>query len=311
MGMLANRLNKNATHLKKWAKRENISCYRLYQNDIPEYPLTIDWYDGRVAAWANQRKRDETPELRQAFLQEAFEEIASGLRLDPGDADIFIKDRRPGGQYAPIAAERTEFLVQESGLKFRVNLSDYHDTGLFLDHRVTRQLVAGQCAHKKMLNLFCYTGSFSLYAARAGARETVSVDLSKRYLNWTQDNFTLNGLDDRARHFFVRDDVFAWLPDADEKGHRFDVIVCDPPTFSNSKRMEGMLDIQRDHVRLIEMALKLLTPGGLLYFSTNKRGFTLNVPALEQVSCRDITVETTPQDFAGSQPHSCYLFKVG
>ena len=307
MGMLANRLRKNMRHLRKWARREDVSCFRVYDGDIPEHPVTVDWYEGRAVAWASLRRRDETPEAREAWVEAVRSELAEGLELAP--EDLFLKDRRPGGQYRKEGERRVEFPVREGGLEFLVNLSDYHDTGLFLDHRVTRARVRERARGCRFLNLFCYTGSFTVHAAAGGAAETTSVDLSAPYLEWTARNLALNGLEGPA-HRLVQADVMAWLPRAAEEGRRFDLVVCDPPTFSNSKRMRGTLDIGRDHPLLLRAVLRLLAPGGQLWFSTNDRGFELDREALGACRVEDITEETLPEDFAGRRPHRAFLLRA-
>lgn len=296
--MLANRLRKNARHLRKWARREGVACYRLYDRDIPEHPATIDWYDGRAVAWAALRARDPGEAERQAWLTELHAEVTEGLELPP--ELVFLKDRRPGGQYRREGQQRAEFLVPEGGLRFLVNLSDYHDTGLFLDHRQTRAMVRAEAAGKRFLNLFCYTGSFTAYAAHGGAVATDSVDLSATYLDWTWRNLEINDLAGPA-HTLLREDVLEWLPRAARSGRRYGLIVCDPPTFSNSKRMRDELDVQRDHPELIAGCRALLEPGGTFYFSTNERGFELRVEGLEEITDR-----TVPPDYAGKRPHRCW-----
>lgn len=301
MGMIANRLRKNLRHLRKWARREGIACYRVYDRDIPEHPVTVDWYDGRAVAWAALRTRDGTHADRQAWLAEVQAEVAEGLEIPPDL--VFLKERRPGGQYRREGATRAEFVVPERDLRFLVNLSDYHDTGLFLDHRDTRALVRSEAAGRRFLNLFCYTGTFTAYAARGGAAATDSVDLSATYLDWTWRNLELNDLDG-PRHTLLREDVLPWLPRAARQGRSYGLIVCDPPTFSNSKRMRGALDVQRDHPELIHGCLALLEPGGALYFSTNERGFELRLEGLPGVE--EITARTVPGDYAGHCPHRCW-----
>ena len=194
--------------------------------------------------------------------------------------------------------------MNEGGLKFIVNLSDYLDTGLFLDHRITRQMVKEQCKGKKILNLFCYTGSFSVYAIAGEAAEVVSVDLSKTYLAWAERNRVLN-FPDHANHRVIHADVLQYLKSLPAES--FDLIVMDPPTFSNSKRMEGMLDIQRDHVYLINDCLKALTKDGKLYFSTNYTKFGLHEKNIKATNIKDITKATTPFDFTGKLKRQCFL----
>ena len=304
MGFLANRLKKRLKHIGKWARRNGVTCFRVYSRDIPEYPLTVDLYEGRAVVWLSERTRDDSPEQKEAYRQEAIAEIKEGLNLT-GEGDLYLKERRPGGQYRRRQDGGSELIVNENGLKFLVNLSDYHDTGLFLDHRQTRALVAGEVKGKSFLNLFAYTGSFTVYAAAHGAKRTVSVDLSSRYLDWAERNLALNGLDDE-RHTLIEDDVVEWIKDAVPGRERFDVIVCDPPTFSNSKMTKTVLDVQKDHPSLIMSCLRLLNPGGVLYFSSNKRSFNLQLGDLPQIDIKEITSQTVPLDFANAAPHRCW-----
>jgi 23S rRNA (cytosine1962-C5)-methyltransferase len=208
-------------------------------------------------------------------------------------------------QYQKLDDEKEYMQVREQGLKFRINLTDYLDTGLFLDHRMTRAMVRAEAAGKKLLNLFCYTGSFSVYAAAGGAAEVVSVDLSKTYLKWATENMELNGFYDQAKHIFLHEDVKQYLPGL-PAGY-FDMVIMDPPTFSNSKRMEDFLDIQQDHPVLIRQTLAALKPGGVIYFSTNFSRFQLQTEFLTDCIVKDITRATTPFDFQGKLNRFCFL----
>jgi 23S rRNA (cytosine1962-C5)-methyltransferase len=222
--------------------------------------------------------------------------------------NIFLKlrQRKPGrlGQYQKYDEIKHEFIIEENQLKFIVNLSDYLDTGLFLDHRNTRQMVKGQAAGKKVLNLFAYTGSFSVYAAAGGAEEVVTVDLSNTYLKWAQRNMQCNGFTDRAKYLFLQADVKQYLKTIPPA--YFDIIIMDPPTFSNSKRMDDFLDIQRDHVELINDCLSGLKQGGALYFSTNFRKFILDIKPIRASSVKDITKPSTSFDFEGKNSRQCF-----
>ena len=305
--ILANRLRKRFKHFSKWARRQNISCFRIYDHDIPEFPVIADYYEGKVALWISDRTRDDSEEARQAFRQEAIRQTLLGLDLD--ENNLFVKDRRPGGQYRRRSRDKHEFIVHEGGHSFLINLSDYHDTGLFLDHRRTRALVASQSQGKKVLNLFCYTGSFTVYTSAAGATSTVSVDLSGRYLDWLERNLQLNGLQDKA-NTLVEDDVVCWLEDAVRDGEHFDLIICDPPTFSNSKMTADIFEVGKDHVKLIENCLKLLYPVGKLYVITNKRNFTMQEIDYPNMSWKEITPQTVSPDFENSKAHRCWLFEL-
>jgi 23S rRNA (cytosine1962-C5)-methyltransferase len=305
MGMLANRLQRIYRHLRKWARRTDVTCFRLYEKDIPDQPLVVDWYDGRALVYAMHRKKDETPEAREAWLAEVEAEVKEGLGVD--DDRLFFKERKRqkglDAQYERVADARQEFVVAEQGHRFLVNLSDYHDTGLFLDHRNTRKMVQDEAAGRRMLNLFAYTGTFSVYAAAGGAACTTTLDISNTYLAWAARNFELNGLDPE-RNALERADILEWLPRAVEAGKSFDLIVCDPPTFSNSKKMRGFFDVGVQHPELINGCLRLLAPGGVLY--TNFRGFKLTEAALEPCALEEISAKTVPEDYRNKQIHRCW-----
>jgi len=231
--------------------------------------------------------------------------------LKVSDENVFLKlrQKKPGrlGQYQKTGGKRSEFTVVENKLKFIVNLSDYLDTGLFLDHRVTREKVRGEAKDKKILNLFSYTGSFSVYAASGEANEVVTVDLSKTYLDWAEKNMQLNGFIDLSRYKFLQADVLQYLYTVSE--NYFDIIILDPPTFSNSKRMEDILDIQRDHVKLVNDCLRILKSAGKIYFSTNYKRFVLDTASIQSSLIKDITKQTTPFDFEGRINRVCYLIE--
>ncbi len=297
--MLVNRVRKRVRHLRKWARRESVSCYRIYDRDIPEIPLTIDWYQGALYV-AELSREDEEIDSRGLGLA-----VADALEVAP--RDVYIKQRRRqkgSAQYERLADRGDGAVVEEGGHRFVVNLSDYLDTGLFLDHRQTRAMVAAEAAGKRFLNLFCYTASFTVYAAAAGARSSVSVDLSNTYLSWAGENLQLNGIDER-RHRLLRADVLELLAVPPPELGRFDLAVLDPPTFSNSKAMRDILDVQRDHDRLINDTLALLDPGGVLYFSTNRRRFRFDAELPPGATADEITEQTTPPDFR-SRPHRAW-----
>jgi 23S rRNA G2069 N7-methylase RlmK/C1962 C5-methylase RlmI len=290
--MFGNRLKKRARHLAKWARRSGVSCYRLYDCDIPEVPLVVDWYEGRlhVSAFA----RDNDPVRDDAWLEALA--VAAGEALGVARADVFAKRRggQPGAtQYERVDAARATFTVHEGGLAFEVNLSDYVDTGLFLDHRETRARVRAEASGKRFLNLFCYTGAFTVHAAAGGASASTSVDLSKTYLEWAGRNLALNRLASE-RHELVRADALEFLR---RPGEPYDLAVLDPPTSSNSKKMRAELDVQRDHVALVNATLAKLRPGGVLWFSTNFRRFKLDAEALEASALEDLSRATLPEDF--------------
>jgi 23S rRNA (cytosine1962-C5)-methyltransferase len=208
------------------------------------------------------------------------------------------------GQYEKIDTKQEFFTVLENGMKFQVNLTDYLDTGLFLDHRITRKMVKDVCKNKRVLNLFCYTSSFSVYSALGGAASVTSVDLSKTYLNWGEDNFVINHLKDAGKYVFIHADVKQYLKTL--APNSFDLVIMDPPTFSNSKRMKDFLDIQRDHVELINDVLAATTEGGTIYFSTNFSRFVIATEEIKAKEIKDITKATTPFDFEGKLKRWCY-----
>ena len=304
--MFRNRLAKVYRHLRKQAARQGISCYRLYDHDIPEFPFCIELYGDHIYLAEYKRRFEMATSQHEEWLEQSIVILCEVLELPADNVYIKQRQRKPGrlGQYQRVSDEKAYFIVTESGLKFKVNLSDYLDTGLFLDHRITRDMVRKEATGKRVLNLFCYTGSFSVYAATGGAASVTSVDLSKTYLQWAEENMRINDLYDRKKHHFIHADVMQYL-DTPEPGS-FDLIVMDPPTFSNSKRMEDFLDIQRDHVSLLNKSLKALTAGGVIYFSTNSRRFELQQDNIRAAVIKDITKATTPFDFQGKLPRWCY-----
>ncbi len=297
--MFANRLEKNRKRLKKWLKQSGETCYRLYDADMPEYALAVDVYDGRVHVQEYAPPRSINPAQAQKRLFDALQVIPEVLGVDPAQVVIKRREKQSGkAQYRKQASTGERFQVREGRARLWVNLRDYLDTGLFLDHRPVRRMLAEMAAGKRFLNLFCYTAAATVQAAlgteaEGGACDSVSVDLSNTYLEWARDNFALNGLDP-ARHRVVRDDCLRWLETAKAE---FDLIFLDPPTFSNSKKMEGTLDVQRDHGRLIELAMARLAPGGTLVFSNNQRRFQLDESLLERFVVKEISARTFDPDF--------------
>lgn len=304
--MFRNRLVKVYRHLGKQAKRLGIACYRVYDHDLPEFPFCIEFYGDKLYVAEYKRYHGMTEEEHDDWMEKSLEVIMEVLSVIKENVFLKLRQRKPGrlGQYQKYDQVQHEFEVAENGLKFIINLSDYLDTGLFLDHRITRQMLREQSAGKKVLNLFAYTGSFSVYAAAGGATEVVTADLSKTYLGWAQKNMQLNGFSDPLKYQFKQVDVLQYLKTI-PAGH-FDLIIMDPPTFSNSKRMEDFLDIQRDHVVLINDCLKGLKTGGTLYFSTNSKKFILESGKIPATSINDITKATTPFDFEGKLFRWCY-----
>jgi len=304
--MFRNRLAKVFRHLDRQAKRLNVTCYRVYDHDLPEFPLSIEVYENRLYVAEYRRQHGMTVGEHEAWLREGLKVITEVFKIPPEKIFLKLRQRKPGryGQYQKTGEQQHEFEVHENGLKFIVNLSDYLDTGLFLDHRITRQMVKEESSNKKVLNLFSYTGSFSVYAAAGNAEEVISVDLSNTYLNWAKRNMELNGFTSPAVYKYERADVKQYLKSL-EKDY-FDIIVADPPTFSNSKQAEDFFDVQRDHVELINDCLSCLKKNGILYFSTNHRKFILDKESIKSASVKDITKGTTPFDFEGRLFRSCY-----
>jgi len=317
--MLANRLRKNQKALGKWRRGEGVDCYRLYDADLPEYALAIDCYraappggTAREIAHVQEYAAPASVDPRDARrrLREALGVIIEVLGL--AEQDLFFKVRRPqkgSAQYQPLAATGRFYEVEEDGLKLLVNFEDYLDTGLFLDHRDTRRLLGRLAEGRRFLNLFGYTGSASVHAARGGARSTTTVDMSRTYIDWARRNLALNGFSGRD-HELIQADCLDWLANARAYQGRFGLIFLDPPTFSTSKRMQGTFDVQRDHVELIGATLRLLEPDGELIFSNNRRRFQLDREALADLDIRDISAETIPRDFARSPTiHHCWRIR--
>ena len=307
--MFRNRLEKVYRHLGKQAKRMAIACYRLYDHDLPEFPFCIEIYDQNVYVAEYKRRHGMSDEEHDEWIGRSMSVICEVLKVAEENIYLKLRQKKQGrlGQYQKTAERRSEFVAEENGLKFIINLSDYLDTGLFLDHRVTREKVSAEAKNKKVLNLFSYTGSFSVYAAAGEAKEVVTVDLSKTYLDWAQRNMHLNGLIDLSKYQFIHADVLQYLNTVTE--NYFDIIILDPPTFSNSKRMENVLDIQRDHVKLINNCLRILKPRGKIYFSTNYKKFVLDKASIQTPLIKDITKQTTPFDFEGRINRLCYLIE--
>lgn len=302
-----NRLRKVWRHISRTARRQGIACFRFYDHDLPEFPFAIDWYDGAVHVAEYLRRHGMEDEEHEAWLQACVSTLAEVLEVNRDLIFLKRRQRKAGrqGQYQKFGEETVERIVQESDLSFILNLTDYLDTGLFLDHRITRGMVREASEGKKVLNLFCYTGSFSVYAAKGGAAHVTSVDLSNTYLHWAKRNLQYNKLYTPEKQTLIQADVLQWLKEAPSEA--FDLIVCDPPTFSNSKRMEAEFDVQRDHVDLLRHLIRLLRPGGRIYFSNNYTKFQLEESAFPDVSIKDITAATTPFDFAGKLKRVCFL----
>ncbi|NWK78427.1 class I SAM-dependent methyltransferase [Aquitalea sp. LB_tupeE] len=305
----ANRLQKNYKHYAKWASRQGLDAWRVYDKDVPQFPLAVDLYGERVHLQEYDTGWEMEDDVYQQWIAAIMAAIAEVTGRDPSAITLKSRRRQKGvSQYEKVGKLGDDFIVQEFGQRFIVNLDAYLDTGLFLDHRNTRKRVREEAAGKRFLNLFAYTGSFTVYAGAGGAVSSETVDMSNTYQEWSRRNFELNGLD-LARHQLVRADVFQYLEQAVDEGKQFDLIVMDPPTFSNSKKMQDILDVQRDHVWLIDYAMALLAPGGTLYFSNNLRSFVLDERLAEDYHIRDISVQSVPEDFRNRKIHQCYQLK--
>jgi 23S rRNA (cytosine1962-C5)-methyltransferase len=307
----ANRLKANHRHWSRWAARQGLTAYRFYDRDIPEFPFAADWYAGRVHLSEYPRRRTLREGALEALRREAVSDIADALGIAP--ESIYVKTHipKPWGraQYERLSHESVQVVVEEQGLKFRVNLTDYLDTGLFLDHRLTRAQVRSEASGKRFLNLFAYTGAFTVYAAAGGAENTASVDLSKSYLDWAADNLSLNRLD-QGRHELIAADVAEWLASAVKTSRKYDLVVVDPPSFSASRKGKRF-EVQKDHGHLLSQVAALLAPGGQIYFSTNFHGFELDPRLSSQLSFEELTPKSLPPDFQRHPPHRCWRMAAG
>lgn len=300
-----NRLTKVYKHIGKIARKQNLACFRVYDIDLPEFPFIIDVYKDMIYVAEYKSKHKLSEEDYETWLNTSLEIIQQVFGVEKYNVFLKLRERQKGEQqYSKLNQEKKELIVDEHGLSFIVNLSDYLDTGLFLDHRLTRQKVKELAKDKRVLNLFSYTGSFTVYAASGGANKITTVDLSKTYINWAKRNLTYNKLYDDTKHEFLQIDVLQYLKTVAPKS--YDLIILDPPTFSNSKRMEDILDIQRDHVTIINQCLNILDDNGILIFSTNYRNFELDAEKLTSQKIKDITKQTTPFDFEGKLKRKCF-----
>jgi 23S rRNA (guanine2445-N2)-methyltransferase / 23S rRNA (guanine2069-N7)-methyltransferase len=310
--MFENRLRKNLKHLRRWAAREDVHCYRLYDADLPEYSAAIDLYEdwAHVQEYAAPSTVDQVRARRR--LKEMLAAVPKVLEIPPSHVVLKVRRQQRGtDQYQRLKEEGHFVEVREAGLRFLVNLTDYLDAGLFLDHRGTRGMIRDLAQTRRFLNLFAYTGSATVYAAAGGAATTTTVDLSLTYLDWARRNLELNRFMG-ANHSFVRADCLEWLNQAATGARgpaQYDLIFLDGPTFSNSKAMQSDLEIQRDHPALIWAAARLLSPDGILLFSTNFRHFKLEPALLHDFVVEDITKQTIPPDFVrNARIHTCFRF---
>ncbi len=303
-----NRLAKNVKQLQKWAKKEGLSCYRLYDADIPEYNVAVDWYDGEVVVHEYAAPASVDEQVAQKRLFDMVNQVPQVLGIRSDQMILKVREKQKGSsQYQTLAQAGQYKEVSEYGARFLVNLRDYLDTGLFLDHRITRNMIRQQAKDKTVLNLFAYTGSASVHAALGGAKSVTTVDMSNTYLDWAKRNFSLNRLNGR-QYQFEQADCLQWLSRCREQ---FELIFVDPPTFSNSKRMQDSWDVQRDHVKLLNMLTARLAPGGKVIFSNNKRRFKIDTQALNDAGwqVKDISAATLPEDFKRN-PHIHVCFEL-
>ncbi len=303
--LFAVRLKKRAKHLRRWPERRGITCMRIYERDIPEIPLIVDRYENHLHITEYERPHDRDPAQHGNWLDLMVKTAGEALQIPK--SNVFMKRRtRQRGltQHLKVADTKMRFEVSEGGLKFLVNLADYVDTGLFLDHRLTRSLVHDAAKGKAFLNLFAYTGSFTVYAADGGAKRTTTVDLSPAYLDWAKDNMKINGFTG-SEHEYIAGDVGEFIANH-PRGERYDLVVVDPPTFSNSKRTEHDFNVQEDAVPLLNNLLPLIKSGGVIYFSNNFRKFKFDEAAIQASEVHEISKQTVPEDFRNRRIHRCW-----
>ncbi|WP_318484342.1 bifunctional 23S rRNA (guanine(2069)-N(7))-methyltransferase RlmK/23S rRNA (guanine(2445)-N(2))-methyltransferase RlmL [Photobacterium leiognathi] len=303
----ANRLKKNISKLGKWAKREGIECYRIYDADIPNYNAAIDKYKDYIIIQEYAAPKSVSEELARRRIMDILRATIEVTGVESNKVILKVRERQKGkSQYQKLSSAERHMVVEEYGVELKVNLYDYLDTGLFLDHRITRRMLGKMAPGKDFLNLFSYTGSATVHAAVGGAKTTTTVDMSNTYLRWAQENMELNN-QVGSQHEFIQADCLQWLQEVDDT---FDLIFIDPPTFSNSKRMKQSFDIQRDHIMLMENLKRMLRPEGQIVFSNNKRHFKMDLDKLNELGlhAKNISDKTLPMDFAkNKQIHNCWI----
>jgi 23S rRNA (guanine2445-N2)-methyltransferase / 23S rRNA (guanine2069-N7)-methyltransferase len=303
--LFAVRLKKRAKHLRRWPTKRGITCMRIYERDVPEIPLVVDRYENALHITEYERPHDRDPAGHGNWLD--LMAMTAGEALEIPKSNVYLKSRlrqRGNTQHLKVADTKQRIVVSEGGLKFLVNLADYVDTGLFLDHRVARGMVRDEASGKTFLNLFAYTGSFTVYAADGGAKSTTTVDLSRAYLDWAEDNMKLNGFVG-PQHQYIASDVGEFISNHRQQ-ETYDLVVVDPPTFSNSKRTERDFNVQEDAVPMLNNLLPLVRGGGVIYFSNNFRRFKFDEPAINATEVHEISKQTVPEDFRNRRIHRCW-----
>ncbi len=301
-----NRLTKVYKHLSKTARKKNITCFRIYDKDLPENPLVIDYYQGDVVVYEYESNHKLTEEAYDLWLDDCLHVIELVLEVNPKNIHLKVRKRKKDrlDQYQKTGEAAKYTIVQEGGNSFYVNFTDFLDTGLFLDHRLTRQMVAITSLGKNVLNLFSYTSSFSIYAAKGGAREVWSLDLSNTYIQWSINNSALNNCEKTTKMVFKKCDVLAEIPNLPKA--KFDIIIADPPTFSNSKSMDSFWDVQMHHADMLTNLHSNLKDNGIIYFSTNATKFELDTVLENYFTIKNITTATTDFDFTGKLRRYCW-----
>lgn len=307
----ANRMKKNKQGLKNWLKQNNVQAYRVYDADIPEYNVAVDIYGDSAVIFEYAAPKEIDDDTAHKRLQDVISLTSQQLNIAPGNIAVKVRKKQKGEeQYTPMAKQNRTQIVEEFGAKFKVNLFDYLDTGLFLDHRLARRYIQQNAKDKRFLNLFAYTGTASVHAAIGGAKAITTIDLSKTYLKWGQDNFELNNISN-TRYRFEQADCLKWLEHATSQ---YDLIFLDPPTFSNSKRMKDAFDVQNDHIKLLTWVKKILSPSGTLIFSNNMRGFTMDEVGLIGLGLKAVNIseQTISPDFKRNKKiHNSWLITHG
>ncbi len=306
--MLANRVRKRFKHLSGRFRRQNIEAYRLYDRDIPEIRAVVDWYAGHPVIGEYTRTQSGA-----GWLPVMGKAVADAL--DVSMENVHLKKRKAGKQdgkrYERFAFKEEKIILSERDLKFSVNLNDFIDTGLFSDHRNTRQMVREMAGGKAFLNLYCYTGTFSCYAAKGGAKSTVSVDRSETLIRWAGENFKLNSIPEENNRL-VQADTFEFLKRAKKQNQRFDLAVADPPSYSDTRRFNKKFDLSADHPLLLREVISLMNPGGIIIFSTNHQNFSPQFDALNISGIEEITDQTIPEDYISKRKkiHRCWKIRV-